>query len=110
MSPDIFFGAGDTAPIIEDTLIDPSGIPLDLAGAAVVVRYRDKDQIGVEITETVTIVQTTDPDTQGDVEWTPAAPAAAGDYNLNWVATLASGKVVTCPNDRYLWMQVLAAP
>lgn len=110
MSPDIFFGAGDLAPVITDTLFGPGGEPLDLTGATVVIRYRDKDQMTDEVIESVTIMQTTDPATLGDIAWTPVAAAVAGDYNTNWIVTLPGSKPMTIPNDRYLWMQVLPAP
>jgi hypothetical protein len=110
MSPDIFFGAGDTAPVVSDTLYNPDGTRLDLTGGSVVARFRDKDQIGNEVSEPVVIVQTTDATTFGNIEWTPAGARAEGNYNLQWIVTLPGGTVVTVPNDRYLWMQVWPAP
>lgn len=109
-APDILFGAGDLAPVVPYTLRDRDGNPVDLTGATVVVRFRDKDQLAAETTETVAVAQTVDPATLGTIAWTPSAPAAAGEYNLNWIATLPGAKPETFPPDRYLWMSILPAP
>lgn len=109
-SPDIFFGEGDSGPIVDDTILDSNGAPVDLAGATVVFRYRDKLQVGAEIDEPAAITQTSDPLTLGDVEWAPAGPMQPGNFNANWVITFGSGTPITFPNGRYLWMQVWPKP
>jgi hypothetical protein len=105
--PDIFFGEGDRAPVVTDTLIGADGEPIDLTGATVVMRFRLKDETDSQTSEAVDVVG--DP-ADGEVEWTPATGRAAGDYNANWVVTMSGGEQVTVPNDRYLWMQVQPAP
>lgn len=111
-APDIHFGAGDTAPVIIDKLYGSDGNPLDLSGVGttVVIRYRDKDQLAPEVTETVAITQTADVATTGDIAWTPSGARAAGDFNSNWIVTLTGGLILTIPNDRYMWMLVQAKP
>lgn len=114
MSPDIFFGEGDTGPSVQDTILGANGDRISIAGASVVMRYRDKDQAAAEVDEPVTITETSDPATFGDIEWTPAGPmpvgSAGGDYSANWVVTFGNGTVITFPDDRPLWMRVQPKP
>jgi hypothetical protein len=114
MSPDIFLGEGATGPTQQYTILDGNGNRVSVAGATVVFRYRDKDQIGVEIDEPVVVTETSDPTTFGDVEWTPAGPmpvgGAGGDYNGNFVTIFGDGTEIPYPDDRYLWMQILPKP
>lgn len=110
MSPDIFFGEGNVGPAVEDTILDENGARISIAGATVVARYRDKDQVGAEIDEPVDIMETTDPATFGDIKWTPAGPMPVGEFNHNWVVSFGGSAPVTFPNDRFLWMHVQPKP
>ena len=106
-SPDIFFGPGDTAPVLTDTLLGPDGTPLDLTGATVTFRYSSWDGNGPLIQEEATIVGD---ETDGTVSWQPVAELATGKYNCDWHVVLGSADVMTVPNDRNLLMQVKAPP
>lgn len=110
MSPDIPFAEGDTGPAVEDTILDGNGDRVSIAGATVVFRYRDKDQVGPEVDEPATITETSDPTTFGNVEWKPAGPMPPGEFNANWIVTFGDGTPITFPDDRYLWMSVLPKP
>lgn len=110
MSPDIPFGEGDVGPAVDDVILDGLGNPMDLSGATVVFRYRDKDQLSAEINEPAVVEQTTEPLTMGAVSWTPAGPMPPGEFNANWVVSFGGSAPVTFPDDRYLWMSVLPKP
>jgi hypothetical protein len=104
MSPDIFFGEGDTAPIVTKTLM-VGGVQIDLTGATVTIRYRSKFSAldADTVAETVTIVG--DP-TAGGIEWHVQAPVVGGEYDFYWHVVLQSGDPITIPNDRKGWMHV----
>jgi len=107
MDADIFFAAGDEAPVVTDTLA-VGGLPIDLTGATVTFRYSKRDGTSALIvSESATIVL---PATDGNVEWQPVAALAPGDFLCEWRVVLASGDQLTVPNDRHLLMRVKGPP
>jgi len=110
MTPDIFFGEGDTAPILSRALVNPDGSIPDLTGATATFRYRSKDSLdeSERVTESMTIV---DDPTDGVVEWHPSVPVPPGEYNADIHVVLQSGDPITFPNGggKY-WMSVEPAP
>ena len=100
---DIYLKQKDQLPILRATLSDENG-PVDLTGGTVKVWFCLKAG-GTPKSGNCTIVD----EAGGIVEyaWASGDSDTAGDYNLEFVATLA-GKTITFPNDGYLLLRVVA--
>ncbi len=106
--PDITLGVGDTAPVFRATLNDPAGDPVDLTGATVTMKIRDVNHVAASRTVSVTILDETDAEVGYD--WVTADTETAGDYHMRIEALLASGKVMSWPNDRSWVLRVTPDP
>lgn len=131
MSPDINLGPGDTAPILEQVLVNPNkadgspGDPLNLTGATVVLRIQPQDGTVAAVDRAVTV---TSPATSGAtaLDWLASGGRldAGGnpsgiDYNARYIVTYTSGHQISIPNGidpffgesnvrEFLWLRVAA--
>lgn len=120
--PDIPFGSGDTAPVIQGQAFQPDnadgtpGLPQDLRGASGVMEWQIQDgSLPRETDRTIVIDQTTD---QGiwsvDMLATGGAPPPNTDYWVKFVFQLPGGYQLTypvrgtghdlSPDRAYLWL------
>ena len=90
------------------TLNDPDGNPVDLTGATVTMKIRDVLQAGASRTVNITITDADDAEVQYD--WVTADSDIAGDYHFRIEAVLASGKIMSWPNDRNWLLRVTPDP
>jgi len=95
---DFDFGAGDSLPLVTDTMLDRDGNPIDLTGA-VVTFPRQPDDGTTATVRTASIVG--DP-TKANVSAKAfdAGEIAAGEFFARFKAVLASGETVSWPRDR----------
>jgi hypothetical protein len=96
----------DTLPIIGATLSDPNGI-IDLTGASVAFHMNVAKGGTPKVNAAASIVG--DP-TLGVVEyaWIAIDTDSPGTYNCEWEVTFANGKILSCPNDSYDTVTILA--
>ena len=128
MSGAFVMKAGDTLPAIEDTLLLPSGDPVDLSGGAAVALRVGYVTQGLRFAPDVAMYRASvgdpliavlahaghvvAPSTAGKVRfnWTDLAPTAllgAGTYLAEWVVTFSDTTLLTFPNDGYFTILVL---
>lgn len=103
--PDFFLTVGDQQPVIQATLLDPDGNPIDLTGSTVVFSMAPTTRSGTTMGGAATIVG--DP-TLGVVQyaWQEIDTIESGDYDAEWIVTGGDGRQMTFPNDRSLRIRI----
>src|ERR1700729_258239 len=97
---DLFIRAGDTVPVVTDTILDQNGLALNLTGATVTFRLRSLQSAApVTLTGTASVTNAT----LGTVQyaWAAADTATSGLYMAEWQVALPGGGTYTFPNDGY---------
>lgn len=96
----------DTLPQLRATLLDSTGAPLNLTGAAVVFRMRAKGSAVLKINAAATVVSAL----LGTVAytWQTGDTDTLSTYDAEWVLTYSNG-VQTVPTSGYLAVKVSAA-
>jgi hypothetical protein len=105
MAADFSIKAGDTQPVLTDTLTYSDGNPANLTGATVAFVLRSQAaQAPVALTGTVAVTGTT----TGQVNYTFSAAdtAKAGMFMASWVVTFPNQARMTFPTVGYLWVSV----
>jgi hypothetical protein len=109
MMADHYLKVGDRQRIIQ-TLVDASGVPLDLTGASVklTIRAATLSRRLVAGPEALALNLQAGASNPGMVGYDPAATdtALAGDYLMEWVLTYADGKPRTVPNSQYATLRI----
>lgn len=95
----------DTAPFIEQTLLDWEGNPVDIGGADVIFNLVTFGEVGtVVLSEIANNDQVSDGSdgTRGYVsyEWQDGDTATKGAYVAEWEVTFTDGEVQTFPSDQ----------
>lgn len=114
MSPeaDFLIRAGDTVSVIQQTLEDENGAPVDLTGAQVRFRLAPITGSGTSVLDAAaTVVQTGSPPNftnKGVVKytWVAGNTAVAGLYLAEWEVTFSGGGVGTYPNGGYVLIRM----
>jgi hypothetical protein len=99
---DIYIKQGDRLPKLKFTLTAPAGS--DLTGATVAIYFRPQDG-GTVRTGACTNLQINQNVITGEYAWAAGDTATAGDYFVEFVATLG-GLQMTFPNDGFLTMTI----
>jgi hypothetical protein len=96
---DFKIGQGDTGPYLQETLIGPDGTPLNLTGYMLLQFLMAKRDRSTPATISVATV-VGDP-TLGLVQhaFTTGETSTPGWFDYQWCVTLASGQIVTIPED-----------
>lgn len=92
----------DTAPIIQDILLDSTGTAVNLTSATVKFHMTSWDGVTVVVAAgSVTGWNGGALGNNGQVEYAPASGdvANAGVFKAEWEVTFAGGKIETWPND-----------
>jgi hypothetical protein len=94
----------DLKPDINATLLDQTGVPIDLTGATVRFIIASSER-GVIVNAPATIVNAT----QGKVRytWVSGDTANAGEYRAEFEVTFSDGRKLTVPNDSYISVRIL---
>lgn len=103
-SQTVYIKKGDLYPQLSATLQTEDGTAIDLTGATVV--FRMSNQFGQNLVNTSATVVTA---ASGKVryDWASGDTDVAGKFQGEFVATLASSRVVTCPNFEFIDIRVL---
>ena len=96
MAADFTIKAGDTAPVLSDTLTYSDGTSPNLAGATVNFVMRSMTANNYAFNKTATVTSATSPAT---VQYTfnSTDTATAGQYVGNWIVTFSGGSQMTFP-------------
>ncbi|NHX41392.1 MULTISPECIES: BppU family phage baseplate upper protein [Haloarcula] len=99
MGGTFYLKSSDTAPVIEATLTDSTGSPINLTGASVRFAMLEPRGAVVTIDTGATIADTTN----GVVRysWAEEDTATPGRYRAEFVVTYEDGSVETFPNVGY---------
>lgn len=99
MSGLFYLKAGDTVPILEATLRDESGNPVELTGADVQLHLIEPRGGPTFLDEPATIAD----ESEGVVryEWADGDTTESGRYRAEFVVTYVDGGVETFPNSGY---------
>jgi hypothetical protein len=96
---------GDTSPAFTATIVDNTGVPVNLAGASVRFVARALTAVAPTINASATIVSAG----AGTVSYTPTAndTAIPGMYMVEWHVTASGGGLSTFPTDGWqsLWVE-----
>jgi|SRR5215831_16352125 len=87
----------DTLPSIQEQLT-LSGSPYDITGATVKFHLRNNTDLSTKVNAVATIVTPSTGIVRYD--WLATDTASVGDFSREWEVTMASGKVITFPNDQ----------
>lgn len=90
-----YFGQGDDAPVLTDTLYDSTGAVVNLTGST--VKFTMTDRFGVVI---INAANATEGGANGVVTYTWAAGdlANSGIFYGKWVVTFSGGLIESFPN------------
>jgi hypothetical protein len=95
----------DTLPLLQATLYDATGLPINLTGATVKLKVRGVFDSVLKVNAACTIVNAL----LGTIsyQWTAVDCDTAGEYYLEFEIVFNDLKEVTCPNDGYLLLEVV---
>lgn len=99
MATKVYMKVGDTSPQLTATLENSDGTAIDLSGGSVVFRMMTSRGQAI-LSSSATIVTAASGIVRYD--WVTADTARPGKYLAEFVATLASGRIVTVPSDEYI--------
>jgi len=109
---DFTIKTNDTAPFLQQTLVDFNGDAVDIQSATVVFRMRHFQGAPVALSGVTTIQQNGDGDDGSlgyvQYEWGEGDLDEAGAYYAEWEVHFASGEIETFPNDSYIEILILA--
>lgn len=110
---EFYIKKGDTAPAIQDSLVDGNGKALpsgSLTGATIrfVMQSIATGQNVVSDTTHTSVVQDDGVATIVKYQWQAADTATAGLFLIEWEITFSSGLIETFPNSREKQIQVVA--
>lgn len=85
----------NTAPTLQQTLLDPNGEAVDLTGAS--VRFHVNDRYGVSVIDAAATISN---ETGGIVQYT-FSEVLQGNYQFEFKVTYSGGAVETFPNSGF---------
>lgn len=110
MSPeaDFLIRAGDTASVIQQTLEDENGNPVDLTGATVRFHLAPVTTNGTAVLDAAATVVQAGSASMGVVKytWVAGNTGVAGLYLAEWQVTYSGGSVQTFPNGSYVLVRI----
>lgn len=98
MTPDFTLAQGDRLPSITATLIDASGVAVNLTGLSVTFKMRLSDESRPAITGGATITDAINGKVRYD--WASGDTDTPGLYLVTWAVTFAGPKIESFPNSR----------
>ena len=92
---------GDTAPVIQDTLLDANGNAVNLTGSTIRFHMANWERTTVIVNGVVTGWGGAALGSSGQVEYAPmsADVATAGVFKAEWEVTFSGGKIETWPDE-----------
>lgn len=103
----ILMKTGDTAPVVQATLLDADSVPVDIAGASVSFIMAASPGGGTPVVDAAAVNAQVDTGVDGSkgkvvYEWAPADTATAGAYVVEFEVVFSDGSVQTFPTTGFL--------
>lgn len=103
----VYMKQGDRLPALRMQLVDASGAPIDLTGAAVMFRMRPSGGGALKVNAAATIVDAATGTVQ--YSWAAGDTDTVGGYTAEWACAFAGPATLTVPTNGYVTVQVVDA-